>query len=300
VTTDEFLVPFGKLVGVEEINQSIVVPDVTTNANGKQPLPAQTLELGNAIAVAKSNVQINKHFGGGLLGSQVFILKNSNLTPTDVAGGPTNDPESVVARRISKRIFEDLLCQQMPTLSEEDVMGEVLPNSPHGFRQSTSCMSCHSSMDPMANAYRNFIEYRKIAVANTNSISYIGLNQLSINPSSSVFALQTPTATLKYRDHKNILVNKPVTGLVGLGLELSQSDDFYRCIVKKYYEFFTGYNINLAPRNIPEAANTKQIQFHRNKIYSLAEQLKSHQSLMQMIDGILKSEAFIYREYKAP
>jgi hypothetical protein len=270
------------------------------------PTPALTAELNSAISTAKLNVNINEHFGGGVLGSQLFILKNTNLNYS-ITGGSTNDKESVVARRIPRKVFEDLLCHKMPTLSEDDVIGEVIASSPHGFRQSSSCMACHSSLDPMAYMFRNLVAYRTADnhLSGNSAVRAVGtvingVQKLPVSLSSSIFALQSPVGSLNYRDHANNLVKKNVNTLDELGLELSQSHDFYRCTAKRYYEFFTGNNVNLAPRNLSEAQNTKQAQFHRNKVYLLAQRLKVSQKLSSLIQEIFDSEAFTHRNYIAP
>lgn len=305
---DSQLVPFGKLVGVENtgsLNLPLITITTTAMADSKQ-----NTDLQAAIAQRRRNVDLFEHLGGGILGSQTFIMKNTNLTLNQTAPGRANDPDQVIARRLSSRIFEDLLCHQMPTLREEDVVNDVRKDSPHGFRLHTSCMSCHTSLDPMANVFRNFASYR---TAPNNNIGatvedreakfargtpVVGFTRLPANTSSAAFTLKAPSGGLNYRDHTDKLIKIPVTGTEKLGQELAKSDDFYRCVTKRYYEYFTGFKVNLAARNVASGTDTAEAQFHRAKVYSIASRLKSSQSLIKMIQDIVNSEGFTYRHYE--
>lgn len=313
---DQSLVGFGKLVGVEEPS-SVVVPSVilpelkfgtSVFASTAQYVTAIN-QTNAALAERKNNVDLFQHFGGGILGSQVFIHKNTNLSSQQISPGSDNLKDAVIARRISFRVFQDLLCHQMPTLTEEDVRGDVVENSPHSFRTNSSCMACHTSMDPFAYNYRNVIPYKTStnydvpdnAAGNElrkKGTPLIGFTNLPEVLGSEVFSLQKPSGSLNYRDHANNLIKRPVANLSELGLELSNSDDFYRCTVKKYYSYLTGFDVGLAPRNVAEINNTKAAQFHRSKVYGIAANLKKHQSMKQMIKEIMQSEAFVYRNYQ--
>lgn len=303
------LVPFGKLYGVEEA-KPLIVPTVVINGQANASATIRT-QIQNAVTAKMKDVNLFEHLGGGLLGSQTFIMKNTNLNLAQIAPGANNDKDDVVARRISSRVFEDLLCHQMPTLSEDDVRGDVIADSPHGFRINSSCMACHTSLDPMAYTMRNFAPYRtanndvlgnspeQVAIR-AKGTPVLGITRLPAVDNSGHFALQKPTGALNYRDHTNKLFKIPVNNLNELGTELSKSDDFYRCVAKRYYNFFTGYDVNLAERNVAEASNTKEAKFHRAKVYKIAANLKKSQNMTSMIKEIINSEAFVYRQYSPP
>lgn len=308
---DKYLVPFGKLVGVEDA-PSLNIPQITIGGPSMSNT-AQRADL-NAAIVAKRTGGVNlfEHLGGGILGSQTYILKNTNLTLNQIAPGAANDPDQLIARRLSNRIFEDLLCHQMPTLTEADVINDVKANSPHGFRLNASCMACHTSLDPMATVFRNYASYRTSPNENVSATDpnrptlmargtpVLGITKLDQKTGSAVFTLQAPTGSLNYRDHNNRLIKVAVNGTAQLGAELAKSDDFYRCVAKRYYEFFTGYNVNLAERNVAEASNTDTAKFHRQKVHALGASLKQSQSLIKLVEDIINSEGFIYRQYQAP
>lgn len=309
VVKDEDLVGFGKLYGVEEA-KPLIVPSVIISGQSNVSATIRT-QIAQALTAKAKDVNLFEHLGGGILGSQTFIMKNTNLNLAQIAPGSNNDKDEVVARRISSRVFEDLLCHQMPTLTEADVVNDVIANSPHGFRLNTSCMACHTSLDPMAYTMRNFAPYRtstndpngntadEVALK-AKGTPVLGITRLPAVAGSGHFALQKPEGALNYRDHTNKLFKIPVSSLSELGEKLSESDDFYRCVAKRYYNFFTGYDVNLAERNVPEANNTKEAKFHRQKVYTIAANLKKSQSMNQMIKEIISSEAFIYRQYSPP
>lgn len=309
VVKDEDLIGFGKLYGVEEA-KPLMVPAVVISGQGNVSATIRT-QITQAIAAKSKDVNLFEHLGGGVLGSQTFIMKNTNLSLAQIPPGANNDKDDVVARRISSRVFEDLLCHQMPTLTEADVVNDVIANSPHGFRLNTSCMQCHTSLDPMAYTMRNFAPYRT-AVNDTNGNTaddialrskgtpVLGITRLPASEGSGHFALQKPEGALNYRDHTNKLFKIPVSNMAELGEKLAASDDFYRCVAKRYYNFFTGYDVNLAERNVPEASNTKEAKFHRAKVYSIAANLKKNQNMNMMIKEIFNSEAFVYRQYSPP
>lgn len=309
VVDDEDLISFGKLYGVEEA-KPLIVPTVVISGQNNVSATIRT-QIAQAIALKIKDVNLFEHLGGGILGSQTFIMKNTNLSLAQIAPGFNNDKDDVVNRRISSRVFEDLLCHQMPTLSEEDVRGDVIENSPHGFRLNSSCMACHTSLDPMAYTMRNFAPYRTAAndvmgatpeqeAIRAKGTPVLGITRLPAVDNSGHFALQKPMGALNYRDHTNKLFKIPVNNLNELGAEISKSDDFYRCVAKRYYNFFTGYDVNLAERNVAEASNTKEAKFHRAKVYLIAANLKKSQNMTSMIKDIINSEAFVYRQYSPP
>lgn len=306
---NEDLSMFGKLYGVEE-SRPVIVPTVLISGQGNVSATIRS-QITMAIASKAKDVNLNEHLGGGILGSQAFIMKNTNLSMNQIAPGANNDKDDVVARRISSRVFEDLLCHQMPTLHEEDVRADVLSASPHGFRLSSSCMACHTSLDPMATTMRNFAPYRtgqndaltaspENDALRAKGTVVTGITKLPVVEGSGHFALQKPVGALNYRDHTDKLIKIPVNNLNELGTALSNSDDFYRCIAKRYYNFFTGYDVNLAERNVPESSNTAEAKYHRAKVYSIAANLKKSQNMTSMIKEIFNSEAFVYRQYSPP
>lgn len=295
---DDEIASFGKLVGVE-VPKPIIVPSVTATTS---PLASATMrnQVNSSVTLARENVNLFEHLGGGILGSQMFMMKNTNIGASHMAG-TNNDPDGIIARRVSSRVFENLLCHQMPSLAESDVpASEVHPNSPHGFRLSKSCQQCHYSLDPMAHTFRNLLFYG--TRPNSNDVEarklgnrVMGFTKLREVAGSQAFVVQPPKGALNYRTHDNKLVKKPVNNMNELGSELSKSPDFYRCIVKNYYNYFTGYDVNLTTRNVADDNN--EAKYFRYEVYKIAADLQKNQNMTLMIKDILKSAAFSNRQY---
>lgn len=306
---DNKLISYGQLVGVKVADPMVLPTVLMTFARLADPV--MHADLNAAVIAKRTNLNILEHLGGGVLGSQIFILKNTNLTLNQIAGS-NNKPDQLIARRLASRVFEDLLCHQLPTLLPTDniVKNRVIPTSEFGFRQSTSCMTCHSSIDPMAYTFRNFASYRTSSNNNVSvnalpsreairayGSSILGVAKLPANPASSLFTLKNPTGELNYRDHTGALVTQPVSSSIDLGQKLAQSGDFYRCVAKRYYEFFTGFKVNLSVANIVPESDTDTAKYHRKQVYDMAARLKTSQSLNKLIQEILASNAFTYRNY---
>ena len=221
------IVEFGELTGVKPA-VSLTFPSFR-RANSTDP------EMVKALLPSLSHFEANEHFGGGVIGSQAFIANNNNIEGTSLPDGYSN-----INRRGTSRIYEDLLCHQLPTLTEEDVQAEVRA-SEHTFQQSTSCMQCHSSIDELALGYRNIALY--ISASNpsknqTAGVNISGYTRLPSSDSAKTFALQTPKATLHYREL--ITGNKrkvTASSIAEIGQRLSEGQDLYTCAAKRYYRF---------------------------------------------------------------
>ncbi len=297
---DAQLVPFGRLKGTENV-PSFIVPEVYVYKPQNVSLEFKN-KINDELDLKKKNINLFENFGGGILGSQVFIMKNTNLSLYQLSGGIENSIESVMPRRISSRVFENLLCQQIPTLMPDDVSNDIIPDSKLMFRRSVSCMQCHSSLDTFASVYRNLVPYLTSTNIFSNDVSLqkkgTSINGLTaFTPSKNLnepVPIQQPSGYLNYRDHQNNLIKKNVNNIHEMGLLLAESPDFYRCVAKRYYQFLTGYNVELSQK-IYSFNDTNLAKVHREKVYQIAEHLKKHQSLVKMIDEIINSPAFSTR-----
>jgi hypothetical protein len=301
---DSKLVQVGSLVGIEPATPHIyphplASADVTTlNRISQPPLTSADLAiLRQAVTDAVSNADINAHYGGGILGSKAFFLQNGNLLNTQLAY-----KEDVLNRRLTSRIFEGLLCHQLPTLTYADIsrIGAVDPSSPYPFRKQADCMRCHSSMDPLASAYRGmfvtygghgFIPYYTVR---GSLFSHVG--KLAPNPGSSAYPLQPPNATLRFRSlyDKRLTEISGLQDLPALGLALARSKDLYRCAVKRYYEYLTGVDVDLISPALPSEPLDV---FHQNKVLSLADDFSQHKNVRRLLKDIFSSDAFQAANY---
>ena len=87
--------------------------------------------------------------------------------------------------------------------------------------------------------------------------------------------------------------------LNALGTEITKLDDFYVCLAKRYYQYFTGVDVELADPTSPDAprALSNQDQYHLSKVINLGQDLKTTQSLMTLIEQIVKSADYRKSNY---
>lgn len=277
---------FGKLQGV--ITQPPVKIANFFNLATFARLPAVRTELKAASRVTT----INPHFGGGVLGSQNFIQTNTNLTLHLVPNG-----EAIIHRRLAARVYEDLLCHQLPTLLVSDVRSQVNTKSTYTYRHSSSCMQCHSSFDPLAYSYRNVVLTRSIR-ANVNDRKFGFFTETAMEVpqinNSKYFATLTPKGSYSYRtllDKK--LVKGNINNLAQLGNHIAGTNDFYLCSAKKYYKYFTGIDVQLVDRE----PSGSQSRVHQNTVIQLSQNLKKGQSVGKMLEALFNTEVYQHRDF---
>lgn len=278
------LTQFGHLVGITT-PPAITVPRLRVaellNPSNLRPQMLQHLKT----------VRLNRHFGGGLLGSQGYIITNTNLSRAQL---PLE--ETRIHRRLTSRIHEDLMCHQFPNLKVSDVQSEVISSSPHSFRQSTSCMQCHSTIDPAAQTYRNvFMSFTRGDVVELGFRPDFIMNSPVLN-ASNAFHTQTPRGRLKYRTLlQNKLVSKNVSSIQQIGNHIASSDDFYLCSAKKYYKYFTGVDVQLD--SLEKSGTAKAL--HQNQVINLSKKLKSSQSIRETLKSLFSSSIYQSRDFLA-
>ncbi len=251
------------------------------------------------IARSKQPENINQHFGGGILGSPVFIMQNTNLERNNVAY-----KEYMNHRRLAARIFETLLCHQLPTLTDSDVA--TISGSPHAFENSKSCMQCHASLDPLARAYKDIVIHQSHRNSDRTkpvimSAMKLGSDLTGTAPANFDWAMKPIDSNLYYRSLKDTNpsikpANFAVSSIQDLGNKLSDPTtnlgfDFYSCTTKRYYEFLTGVNVEMRPRSQENPVTV----YHRSLVLNLANQLRTHGSLATLIEDIIKSAPFRMR-----
>ncbi|PWU22472.1 MAG: hypothetical protein C5B49_00535 [Bdellovibrio sp.] len=313
---DTALVATGHLAGVEPA-PSLVVPQTTyplrlSYTNGTDPtnevkIPLSTCKSGTvaiancmdfktALTADSTNVDLNRHFGGGILGSFGFMGDSTNL-PED------NIPffQDVIHRRLAENVFQDLMCIDLPALDPSDIpASDIQMDSPYPFRHSTSCMSCHRSLDNTALIYRGkFLTFTANSNTSTQKVG-IGLPyfaNLAANPGSSQFNLQGETGALIFRQRLGsspTVVNIPVNSIAELGSAIASQQEFYNCAAKRYYQFFTGVNVNLS---VPEKDPVSKR--HQDFVLNLAVQLQADQSVRSLLQRIFSSPQFAIRNYQS-
>jgi hypothetical protein len=294
----------GELIGVRSTTESAVIPNVNMS-----PLGDST--PGSSVLGLNFSFDIYKTMGGGVLGTPSYVLLNFGHELGLKMNGQVKVP-----RRWALTTMETFMCATLPALRESDVKSFLVGNSSAPFRNSTSCLQCHSSLDPMAYTARNImLNSTDFAAINAGSAHPGAKNAFVMStfrpeldsvtgwPSEPVenFHRQTPSGRLYFRSFsQGDLVNKPVDGIAGLGLALSQVDDYYQCAAKRYFEFFTGIKVPLYDRSNPIYAEmNKSLSANsiadRKFIENLAADLRQSQSVKGLIKTIMASDY-----YKSP
>lgn len=74
---------------------------------------------------------------------------------------------------------------------------------------------------------------------------------------------------------------------------MASGNDLYVCAAKRYFEFFTGINANLYdPGDSRNVALTPADQKYKNVVVQLGMNLKTHQSLRNLVKEIISSEIY--------
>lgn len=281
----DYVTETGLLVGIE--------PDQRIN---RAPLfrAADGFFEGSMEPYAQEN--INQHMGAGILGTQSYLLGNSGPQSFLVRA----DGGLKTWRRWSKAIMNDLLCRDLPVLRPADVFQDVVPSSSLSYRKASSCMQCHSTMDPMAGAIRNVIRGQTGFLPGTVQFNMLldtdnsRLEHPSLAGSAS-YASSLPEAQLKYRSYDGRLINHSVGNLQELGEKIASENDLYACAAKRYYKFFTGINVDLT--DLEASANAKLgpgEKLYRDRIIQWGLDLKKDQNVRELIRKIIGSASFVY------
>lgn len=247
-------------------------------------------------------------FGGGIIGEPVFYLMNYGHNVGIKSNGTTKLP-----RRWSRSLYESFLCLSFPNLRENDITSYLDANSPTPFRTQKSCLQCHGTLDHAAMTARNIVTGSLDSLdLSFNSFQFtrfpmvvtkyqVTQNQGNHWPTAPdpQFHTQSPSGRILYRAHNGELINQSVSSMADLGKKLSETDDFYSCAAKRYFEYFTGKGVPLYDRSDPRNAelnrnlNESQIR-DRKTVEALGKNLKQHQSLKKMIAEIIATD--IYRD----
>lgn len=295
----------GELMGIQSVRQSLTAPNVHLHPLGPPG-------YGHTIPGLKFSFDIFGTYGGGIIGTPIYLMMNFGHTYGTIMNGTTKIP-----RRWAENTLKSFMCLSFPNLRDEDTVRFVRMDSVTPFRKATSCVGCHATLDRMANVARNKLmvnsDYGGIADNNPTQASPTilmtefnatvpassGWPSEPTDPGLQNFHLQTPTGFLYFRGFDGRLVEIPVSGINQMALAISQQPEFYQCAVKRYVSLFTGYDVHLYDRSDRrnEQLNrtlTNRDRELRNWIEQMATNLQSHQSLKRLIQEILSSN--FYRE----
>ncbi len=228
---------------------------------------------------------------GGILGSASYLILTSGLDREVVPDGAM-----LTHRGWSKSILNDLLCRQLPVLTEEDVVNEVKKDSRYDYQQNAKCMTCHSTIDPMALAVKDKIVlavYPMDRPKTPNKSLLVG-NVLR-QPSDKLSDDYAKDGYLKMRTYDGRLIEKPASNIRELATSLADMDDYYICAAKRYFNFFTGVDVDLNVRSEKTSASNEFYNF----VVAEGLKLKQHQNVRTLIKNILSSDFYSSPHYGA-
>ncbi len=289
----------GELVGVRIATDNATIPNLSL-----QPLGAD--KRGSDQPGLNFSFNLFQTQGGGVLGTPIYLMLNYGHGRGLEANGTTKVP-----RRWSQTNMESFLCAELPALRENDIRQYVVGNSSAPFRNSSSCVMCHATLDPMAYTARNVVvgnsDYAALSAgARTHSKTALHLatyraefSSVAGWPSEPVanFHRQTPTGRLFFRSMTGALIDRPVTGIAQLGAAMAETKDYYYCAAKRYFEYFTGITVALYDRSNPanEELNKKlstEAYEDRKFVEALGEELQRNQSVRHMVKQIMSSKYY--------
>jgi hypothetical protein len=276
--------PTGELIGVQETGSMIL-----NYAARKQPKP-----------IPAGSLDLFRNIGGGLLGTNAYLLLNTASMATDEDF--KSDGGVVIHRRWGKAVFDNLFCREIPVVRESDAVRFVEVKSSIPFRNSSACVKCHASQDRVASVVRNMNIFglgkgtRTPPGTTARGGQFPAFYDVTQGAEATwptepdpVYYQRPPNGVLFLRSFSGDLIERPVTSVADLGQKISETDDYYVCLAKRYYSYFTGINVNNGDLGDPYRSQvmTAGDTAHRNVVIDLGKKLKAHQSLRQLISDIL-------------
>ncbi len=243
---------------------------------------------------------VNAHMGAGFIGSQTYLLMNNNKALGDLSVRTDGGMRSY--RLWTKHVLEDALCLQLPALRSSDVLSTLRPNSEFPWRSGIACMSCHETMDVGAGAIRNLYSIMSSDGNGTKPTRFF-MKKSSSKPGQPYpelvpdpdFSDRPAQSVIKYRSYDGSLISIPVEGIQAFGEALANSQDFYACGAKRYFEWLTGVPVNLGDVTDPlyPVALTNSQKMYRSRVIELGKQLKQSQSVRELLRSIISSDTFV-------
>lgn len=259
----------------------------------------------DATRVPGGSVQINTHWGGGVIGSQVYMLQNVD------GMGLGYKPDGGVRsnRKWSRAVLNDFLCRELPAIRDQDATAYVNQDSSLTYRKTKGCVKCHATMDPMASLNRNLRYTVKGRFFDPNG-SYAFLTKVNIDRETkdyfpihpdSEFYRRPAKGHFLYRTIQGNKVYKEISGLDELSNEIIKLDDYYICAAKKYFKYFTGIDADISdiqdPSNVKFLRLSEKEKSYREQVINLGKKFKTHQNPKELIKDILRTSQYKKSHY---
>lgn len=301
------LVQVGELIGIRDDMRSNAVPHMVTKfVSPVAAIDEATLNLPHNLGA---------HYGGGILGSQAFLLYNFGHGLEYSTNGTLKLPRRWVANA-----FKSLLCSQTPYVRSSDVQpyirtGDGVPP----FRSNVSCLRCHVSQDQAALTARNlapgitgvnFSVHPARVSASIVSYKNSGGYRATPEPGQEMwpfkavgnFKNQAPNGAFVYRSLSGALHNKELQSIDDLGHAMTETEDFYACAAQHYVSQLMGVKVPFFDVGDPDNSTILQSltdtdRKWRDFVLNLGKELRVTGSLKLLIQRILESEFYQQSEF---
>lgn len=296
------------LQGIKFSGTGNLIGITTMPENDSYGVYAYTTHPSDPSAVRRNlaPIVINTHWGGGVLGSQVYLLQNiqgASLSHKSDGGVYSN-------RKWSRSVFHDFFCRELPVIRESDSAAYVTPNSSLTYRNTKGCVKCHASADTMAGLVRN-TKYDPRGYFFDPNGSYAFMTKFAVSkakesyfPSSKDpdFHLRPTDGSFFYRTYDGQLIFKEMSNLDALAAEILTLDDVYICTAKRYFEYFTGITADISDYKDPANPNYPSLSAHQNRyrdvVIKLGKSLKQHKNTKTLIKSILDDPLYKSQNFK--
>lgn len=303
----------GKLLGISN-GYAPKVTKVTAVVRTEEEIKAK-----RTPAATNELVLANK--GGGIMGSQAYLLNN-------VGDAPDVFPDlEKMHRNWAKYIFKDLLCRELPVVYKDDTLVKqhtvcsdkkkcgIQPKAKESvlsFRRDSACVQCHVSMDQLLGVARNLRAYRT-GRCNFNDNIYGTFHWLNDKPTLAKnnswgytadpnYYKRAPSGRLVFRDIYGKLVDEQINSIQDIGEIFAKKDDMYICAAKRYYQYFTGIDVDLSLEPDHVAKLPADQKYYRDRVITLGKNLRSpskyNQSTQKLIEAIFDLPEYKQRDFR--
>jgi hypothetical protein len=258
------------------------------------------------VDIRTGSITFNTHFGGGVLGVQPYLLQTVQANTLSIRPDRQVDGGVNTHRKWSRSVFHDVLCRELPVVREYDGADFVNLESSIAFRNSQSCVKCHTSMDRLSGVVRgvaytqragNFFNPGHSAFIEQKLITEPALEIFPTEP-DPLYGVRPTRGRLFYRTHNGTLVDQAIANIEDLGTKLKAQDDMYNCLAKRYYQFFTGIEADIGDIADPDHGTlSAEAVVVRNIVLALGQNLKTHQNPRTLIEEILRRPEYKKSNY---
>lgn len=223
--------------------------------------------------------------------TQSYILNNLGRDP-----GEINNGGLVIPRTWSKKVIQDFLCRDLPVVRIEDTKNYLQKNSNIKFRTKSSCMQCHTTIDPMAGALRN-AQAVYTSSDGDSSIHIKYFNQTEKNKGELLpdvdrkFHKRQPTGRFIYRSNSGKLIDKSFDNILSLNKAIVDTDDYYQCATKKLFYYMTGINVTFRDDIFNKTTDARSLYLLK-LIQQLSQDFKKSGDIKKLTRDIINLELY--------